>query len=137
MKFSVITPDRTVLEVDNVTRVTAETDEGQFGILPKHQPLTAALKLALVNYTLKGASTGEGATQVLAVMGGVLQTDGEKVTILSQAAELAKDIDEARAKQAEQRAKQRLADRSEDVDRTRAELALGRAITRMKAASLR
>lgn len=134
MKLKVITPDLTVLELDNISSVTAESEEGQFGILPKHQPLTAALKLALLTYTIKGEQNN---TNVLAIMGGVLQTDGENVVVLSQAAEVAQNIDEARAKQAEQRAKQRLAERTEEIDLHRAELALGRAMTRLKAVSLR
>lgn len=131
MKLNVLTPEKTVVELDHVASVTAETSDGQFGILPHHQPLTASLKIALLHYTPNGESG-----KVMAIMGGVLQTDGEKITVLSQSAEHANDIDEARTMQAKQRAEERLAKHNDNVDTKRAELALSRAMTRMKALSL-
>lgn len=128
LHLTIQTPEATITDVANVTNVQAEMADGQFGILPGHIPLTAALTIALLTYT-----TETGATETIAVMGGVLQTDGKTVTVLTNAAELAGDIDKARAELAKGRAEDRLASRTAEVDTKRAELALSRAFTRLKA----
>ena len=53
--------------------------------------------------------------------------------ILVSSAELAEDIDIARAEAAAERAKERLHDKSQEIDHERAEAALKRALARLKA----
>ncbi|MFN8614637.1 MAG: ATP synthase F1 subunit epsilon [Vampirovibrionales bacterium] len=128
MQLVIQTPEKTVVDVENVASVTAESPEGRFGILPRHMAMTAALKQATISYVV------EGQTHLVVVMGGLLQTDGQRVTVLTAAAEKTGDIDKARALAAKQRAEQRLKEQLETVDVQRAELALGRALVRLKVA---
>ena len=58
----------------------------------------------------------------------------ESVTVLAEAAEWPGEIDVERAKQAKERAEARLQAHNEDLDPLRAEMALRRAVTRIKAA---
>ncbi|WVE36800.1 ATP synthase F1 subunit epsilon, partial [Priestia megaterium] len=76
---------------------------------------------------LKKASS----TELVAVSGGFLEVRPDKVTILAQAAETAKEIDVARAEEAKKRAEMRLDSKQDDVDVKRAEIALKRAVNRL------
>jgi F-type H+-transporting ATPase subunit epsilon len=102
----------------------------QIQFLAGHQALAAPLAISVLK------ATQNGQNQFLTLMGGQCITDGQTVTVLSDAAELGSDIDEARAHEAKARAESRLKDRSETVDVIRAEQALFRSLTRLQAASL-
>lgn len=128
MKLLVQTPDATIVDVDNITDLQAETSDGRFGILPGHMPLTSALTIALVTYHQQ-----DGSKNTVAVMGGILNTDGNVITILTTSAEMANDIDELRASEALKRAEERLRNQEADVDVKRAKLSVARAQTRLNA----
>ncbi len=66
--------------------------------------------------------------------GGFAEVLPDKVTILAESAERQQDIDVARAQAAKERAEQRLANRAAGIDLLRAELALRRALYRLKVA---
>jgi F-type H+-transporting ATPase subunit epsilon len=75
-----------------------------------------------------------GDWQVLAVSQGLMEVEGDRVIILAQTAELAENIDLARAKKAKKRAEERLADPESDTDLERAQASLERAEVRLRAA---
>jgi F-type H+-transporting ATPase subunit epsilon len=128
MKLKIISPERVVLEAV-VDEVYATATDGEFGILPKHMPLISALSIGMLRYKIAGQSYRA------ALMGGVLQTDGDTISVLTQAAELATEIDVLRAKEAEARAKALLAQREATLDIQRVQAALNRALTRLKVAA--
>ena len=66
-------------------------------------------------------------------MGGILQFENNKATILTDNAELDCDIDIARAIQAKERAMARLKAKDDNLDLVRAQLALSKAIARISA----
>lgn len=126
--LKVLTPERLVLEAE-VESVTAVSPDGEFGVLQGHQPMLRPLSQGVLRCSLAG---GIGQKRI-ALMGGVLNTDGQTVTVLTETAELATEIDVLRAEQAKKRAEERLRQRESDMDNHRAEQALKRAITRLKA----
>ncbi|RPF54114.1 F0F1 ATP synthase subunit epsilon [Aquisalibacillus elongatus] len=131
LNVSVVTPDGPALE-GSYEMVSCRAESGELGILPGHIPLVAPLTISAVR--LKK----EGQTEHLAVSGGFVEVRPDQVTILAQAAEQPSEIDVDRAKQAKQRAEQRLnMAKSEDIDHKRAELALERAINRMDISEIR
>lgn len=125
IKVSVVTPDGPVYESD-VEMVSTKAKSGELGILPGHIPMVAPLAIGTVR--LKK----EGNTELVAVTGGFLEVRPDKVTVLAQAAELGTDIDVARAEEAKKRAEQRLQSNDSTTDIRRAELALQRALNRLK-----
>jgi len=127
MNLKVITPERVVLDTQ-VDAVYADAEDGQIGILPGHIPLISALKIGVLRYVSQTKS------DAVAVMGGLLKTDGREVVILSDDAELGSDIDVARADIAKRRAEERLQERAEHVDVNRAQRALARSLARLSAA---
>jgi F-type H+-transporting ATPase subunit epsilon len=129
LKLTVLTPDKTVLSTE-VASLSAFNEEGSFGVLPGHQPLISQLAIGLLSYRRPGSVVGSNTPQeTIAVMGGVLTTDGDTITVLTPAAERSEEIDVLRAKEAKARAESRLAAEKNNI---RAELALQRSIARLK-----
>ncbi|WP_291476396.1 F0F1 ATP synthase subunit epsilon [Corynebacterium sp.] len=80
--------------------VTAQTTEGEIGVLPGHEPLLGQL----VENGVVVIRTAEGEKLVAAVQGGFLSVSSSKVTILADSAVWASEVNtseaEARAKDA-------------------------------------
>lgn len=125
--LSLLTPERPFLEAE-VVSIVAPGSEGYLGVLAHHAPLITRLipgKLQVKD------SEGE---RVFAISGGFLEVSGNKATILADALEPPEAIDVARARRARERAEERLRDLSGKVDFARAEMALARAINRIRIA---
>ena len=73
--------------------VTAQTIEGEIGVLPGHEPFLGQLKENGV-VTIRPTS---GDRIVAAVQGGFLSVQGDKVTILADYAIFADEVDSAEA----------------------------------------
>jgi F-type H+-transporting ATPase subunit epsilon len=126
MRLKIVTPARVVLD-EEVEALYAYSVDGEFGVLPKHIPMVTPLSIGVLRFVSKGDARNA------AVMGGLFYTDGDSATVLSDNAELASEIDSVRAQHAKERAESRLRERDANVDVKRAEMALARALTRMKA----
>ena len=125
LHLEVITPERKVYE-DDVDMVIAPGSEGYLGILPHHAPLLTALGPGEFRVK-KGA-----AEEVLAVFGGFMDVRGDRVTVLTEAAEHVEEIDVQRAQQARERAQAALqAGPMSAADEQRARAALQRALVRV------
>ncbi|MFC4493775.1 F0F1 ATP synthase subunit epsilon [Streptomyces ovatisporus] len=83
--------------------VVARTTSGDIGVMPGHQPLLGVLEPGSVTIRTAGES-GEGSV-VAAVHGGFLSFADDKLSLLAEIAELADEIDVARAERALERAK--------------------------------
>lgn len=125
--IEIVAAERRVLE-DDVDEVLAPTPNGQVGILPRH----AAMLTILVPGELR-LKKGSDET-ILAIGGGFLEVNNNRIVILADSAERADEIDVARAEEARRRAATRLASQSRDVDMERARIALSRSLARIRAA---
>lgn len=126
LTLKVLTPERQALEAE-ATGVYAQALDGEIGILTGHAPLLTSLKPGVLRYTNQS-----GQKEAIAIMGGMLETDGHQVTVLTSAAEKADEIDALRAQEAKSRAEARLREQHEKVDIDRAQMSLSRALTRLK-----
>lgn len=79
--------------------IVAKTPEGEIGILPGHEPVLALL----VESPLR-IETMEGEKVLVAVHGGFFAVDSNRVQVIAETAELAREIDVERAKAALARA---------------------------------
>lgn len=114
---------------DDVDIVVATGSEGEFGVLRGHIPFLTTLKEGELRFR-KG-----GKLDYLAVTGGFAEVQPDKVTILAEAAEHAREIDIDRAQRARDRALQRLNQaKTEEINYVRAEAALRRAMMRLRIA---
>ena len=124
MQVTVITPETEAFRGE-ATFVLARATDGDVGVLPNHAPMIAALSIWPLRID---TSTGESVK--LAVFGGFLEVNKNGVFVTATHCERAEDIDVKRAKQAEERARARLAN-PVDIDVARAEAALRRALVRL------
>ncbi|WP_373531830.1 ATP synthase F1 subunit epsilon [Vampirovibrio sp.] len=128
MLLKIVTPERVVVEAE-VDAFYGKTLDGMIGIKPRHIPLVTPLDIGVMSYSINGQK------YPLAVMGGMLSTDGKSVTVLSDAAELTGEIDAIRAKQAKERAEAELRKLDDKHTNAVAQKALTRALTRLKLVS--
>ena len=101
---------------------------GEVGILPGHAPLVTTLKPGEVRVRLAG-----GEEQSFYVSSGMLEIQPHVVTVLSDTAQRAGDLDEAAALEAKERAERMLADRSADIDEAQARAELAQAAAQLQA----
>ncbi len=102
--------------------------DGELGILPRHAPLLTTLRPGEVRVRIPG-----GTEESFYVSGGILEIQPHVVTILSDTAMRAKDVDEAAALEAKQRAEKAMEDRSSDIDYAKAAGELAAAIAQLQA----
>ncbi len=101
---------------------------GEVGILPRHAPLLTHLRPGEVR-----VKKTDGGEETFYVSGGILEIQPHVVTVLSDTALRAKDIDEAAALEAKQRAEQVLADKTSEFEYARAEKELAEAVAQLHA----
>jgi F-type H+-transporting ATPase subunit epsilon len=126
-QLEIVTPEKKVVETQAV-EVQIPGKNGYLGILPGHAPLITELSVGEITFR-------EGSTeQHLAVAWGFAEVLPNKVTILAESAERPSEIDVNRAREAKERAEQRLTSGDTEVDVARALDALHRAEARLDVA---
>ena len=125
-KLAVISPKGIYFEKE-VESLTVKLTSGYRTILSHHADLIGALAYAPMHIVENGK------TKYFAIHGGAISIKDNKVSLIVNAVEAKEDIDVDRARAAKGRAEERL-NKKEDVniDVKRAELALRRALTRIK-----
>ncbi|MBL1432709.1 MAG: F0F1 ATP synthase subunit epsilon [Gammaproteobacteria bacterium] len=109
-------------------RVFASAIMGEVGILPRHTPFLTQLKPGEVRVI-----TPDGEENFYYVSGGMLEVQPFTVTVLSDTAVRAHDLDEAAAIQAKEAAERALQDRAADIDYAQAQIQLAQAVAQLSA----
>ncbi len=130
LMLAVVAPDRSVVE-EPVQSVMMPGVEGYFGVLVGHMPLIAALKPGLLEYLDKS-----NVRHHVAISGGFAEVTADKLTILADAAELAKEIDVSRAEKALDQARRALKGELTGITSEEATAELERAMNRINAAKI-
>lgn len=132
LKLEIVTPDSKVYSED-VEMVTLPGVEGEMGIYPQHVPLLTQIAAGEV-IARKG-----GQDHWLAVGGGFVQITGDHVSIMTDMAISAENIDETKAEEAKRRAEERLKEKmgAEEAALVSASLANSLAQLRVKRRQLR
>ena len=125
LKLEIVTPDAKVFS-DNVDMVTLPGVEGEMGIYPMHVPLMTQLAAGEV------AVRKDGQDFFLAVGDGFVEVTGESVSILTDMAIRAENIDEAKAEEARRRAEARLAEKLDDEETAAVQAALTHSTAQLK-----
>jgi len=107
--------------------VFAPAEMGELGITPRHAPLLTRLKPGSVRVKISADEE-----VVFYVSGGILEIQPHVVSVLSDTAVRAHDIDEAAALEAKRRAEEALVNRSAEVDIVRAQAELAEALARLR-----
>ena len=129
IQLNIVTPDHSYsYEVDEVS---LPGQEGDFGVLPGHTPLLAGLRTGMMWYR-QGSEK-----HILAVAVGFAEVLPDRVTVLSQVAERADELDEARAEAGMARAKEMSGAIPVDMDFETSRLALLKTLQQLHAESRR
>ena len=124
----IVTPSSMAYEGE-ARSVLAPGSDGYFEVLIGHVPLLTSLRPGIL--TIRN---DDGRKQYT-VSGGFVEVLRSQVTVLAETIEEVSDIDVDRARQAEDRARQRLESDEDDVDVDRARKSLNRALNRLRARS--
>lgn len=108
--------------------VVATGEMGELGIAPRHAPLITRLKPGQVRII-----QASGEELFLYVSGGILEVQPSVVTILTDTAVRAADLDEAAAKEAKEKAERVIANRTDAVEVAEAQAELAQAIAQLQA----
>lgn len=107
--------------------VFAPAELGEVGIAPRHAPLITNLLPGEVRVLIN-----QSETQEYFISGGILEVQPHLVTILADTAIRAKDIDEAAALVAKEKAEATLSDKSGKIDYAKAQAELAQAMTQLR-----
>ena len=111
-----------------IEMLTADGGDGEIAITPRHAPLLTNLKPGPVKLVLEG-----GAEEVFFASGGFLEVQPGVITLLTDVAERADDIDAAEAERAMELAERELQDQMSEMDYSLATAQLAEAAARLKA----
>jgi F-type H+-transporting ATPase subunit epsilon len=95
-------------------------EAGELGIYPRHTPLITRIKPGVVRIKVPGKDEQE---QIF-VAGGILEVQPHVVTVLADTAIRGKDLDEAKAREALQRAEEARRNANNDLEIAKAEAEL-------------
>lgn len=109
------------------TMVFAPAAMGDVGIAPRHAPMLTSLRPGEVR-----VKTQHGEELLFFVSGGMLEVQPHVVTVLSDTALRAKDLDEAAALEAKARAEKALADRTSDFEFAKAQAEFAEAVAQLR-----
>lgn len=130
IRLEVVTPERRVLAED-ADIVIARGVEGDLGILHGHERLVTPLGTGELVYRV------DGEENYLAVSGGFLEVSPDKVIVLADVAERSEEIDRQRAEEARARAEAQLAEQRGTELEAAAAAALQQALLRLHVARRR
>lgn len=91
-------------------------ESGELGVYPRHTPLISRIRPGAVRIQLP-----DGQEEFVFVAGGIIEVQPDCVTVLSDTAIRGKDLDEARANEARQRAQEALKNAASEIDVARAQ----------------
>ncbi len=129
LQLEIVTPEKVVLSKE-VEEVVIPGSEGEFGVLEDHVSFLSAIVPGDLHFN------ADNDTEHFVVTYGFAEVFNNKVSVLVDSAENVSQIDIERARQAMQRAQDRLSKSKETkgIDVERAAAALKRAQARLKAA---
>jgi F-type H+-transporting ATPase subunit epsilon len=124
LKFEIVTPQATVFSED-VNMVTLPVIEGQIGVYPNHVRLITQLVPGEI------IVSQDGGEKYLAVGEGLVDISASRVSILTDMAVAAENIDQAKAAEARERAAARLREKISDEEVATVNASLARSLAQL------
>jgi F-type H+-transporting ATPase subunit epsilon len=125
LKLEIVTPEAKTFSED-VDMITLPAVDGEMGIYPNHVPLMTQVVAGEV-IVRKGPEE-----QFLAIGDGFAEITGDHVSILTDMAIRAENIDEGKAEEARKRAEARLSEKLDDEQAAAAAAALAQSLAQLK-----
>jgi F-type H+-transporting ATPase subunit epsilon len=134
--LELVTPEGTLVS-ESIQELTAVTESGEIGVLKNHAELKSKMVSAPLRYKLL-----DNSVDVVAVLGGVIEVGHNKITVLTDFAQKADDIDEVEAEQEAKRAEAEIQTLSAEAKESNpklmlAEVQLQKELIKLKASRLK
>ncbi|MEN8129133.1 MAG: F0F1 ATP synthase subunit epsilon [Pseudomonadota bacterium] len=110
-----------------VNMVVAPAEEGDIGIMPRHSPLITRMKPGEVKVVID-----DNEDQFFYVSGGILEIQPHVVTVLSDTAMRAKDLDEERVLEMKRQAEAALTDKRTEFEEAKALAELAQVVVQLR-----
>jgi len=124
LKLEIVTP-AAVIYSEDVHMVTLPAADGQIGVYPHHIPLMTRIEPGEIIVRKNGNE------EFLAVGEGLVEVTADRISIVTDMAVKAKDIDEAKAEEARLRAAARLREKVSDEEVATVNASLARALAQL------
>ena len=108
--------------------VVVPTIQGELGIYPRHEPIMSLVRPGALRLQVPG----QAEEVLVAVSGGVLEVQPDKLTVLADIAVRSAEMDQQRAEEAKRAAEASVSQATDDVSRAKAQAALAAAIAELK-----
>ena len=108
--------------------VVVPTAQGELGIYPRHEPIMSLVRPGALRLTVPG----ETEEVLVAVSGGVLEVQPDKITVLADVAVRSTEMDQARAEAAKKAAETGVSEARDEKSLAEAHKALAAAIAQLK-----
>ena len=108
--------------------VVVPTVMGELGIYPLHEPIMSLVRPGALRLQVPG----QAEEVLVAVSGGVLEVQPDKLTVLADIAVRSAEMDQQRAEEAKRAAEASVSQATDDVSRAKAQAALAAAIAELK-----
>ena len=108
--------------------VVVKTVQGELGIYPRHEPIMSLVRPGALRLTVPG----EAEEVLVAVSGGVLEVQPDKITVLADVAVRSTEMDQARAEAAKKAAETGVNEARDEKSLAEAHKALAAAIAQLK-----
>lgn len=125
LKLEIVTPEAKTYS-DEVEMVTLPGVEGEMGIYPQHVPLLTQIAAGEI------VVRKDGRDHYLAVGDGFVEITGEHVSVMTDMAIAAENIDEAKAEEARRRAEARLGEKLSDEEAAMVSAALANSLAQLR-----
>ena len=131
LTLEVVTPTRRVVAPVKVKSVTVPGSMGEMTILPGHARLVSTMDTGALRYETEG-----GQHMAASLSTGFVEVRADKVSVLADTLELAREIDVERARRAQATAEERLKEKELEPDQFRKyQLKLQRSLIRQSLAA--
>ena len=127
MRVEVVSSEQNIYSGE-ASFVVVPTIQGELGIYPRHEPIMSLVRPGALRLTVPG----EAEEVLVAVSGGVLEVQPDKITVLADVAVRSTEMDQARAEAAKKAAETGVSEARDEKSLAEAHKALAAAIAQLK-----
>lgn len=127
MRVEVVSNEQNIFSGE-ASFVVVPTIQGELGIYPRHEPIMSLVRPGALRLQVPG----QAEEVLVAISGGVLEVQPDKLTVLADIAVRSAEMDQQRAEEAKRAAEASVSQATDDVSRAKAQAALAAAIAELK-----
>ena len=124
MRLDIVTPEKLAFS-DEIDSVVVPGGEGELGILPSHAPIISTLQPGELRYLKAGKETS------LAIGTGIVEVSHDRVSVLTDMALGAEEVDESAVEKAIEAAKKAMSEKLLPEETAAAQLALQKSLAQL------